>query len=237
MSSSGNVSDELKRQVMINQFVVAAGCAADQAQQLLQAAHWQYECPEFTQDPPKWLHPPLMCLEPLQRIHAYGPQCVFPRVQPPLQPPPPSDDVHACQHASNTTQLSRHPHHVLPPQGLRDFWQQPCSSPGRLPSTTSTPPAWRLPFGLACLLSSWATGCLDARHPCAAHWLAQRRLPASQLRAKGQHSPGGRKMRPWAMGQGSAVMDYSPEGGCDRAPHCPRDTKLWLRDKTPTALG
>ncbi|XP_061456248.1 UBA-like domain-containing protein 1 isoform X3 [Rhineura floridana] len=43
MSSSGNVSDELKRQVMINQFVVAAGCAADQAQQLLQAAHWQYE--------------------------------------------------------------------------------------------------------------------------------------------------------------------------------------------------
>ncbi|KAF7242964.1 UBA-like domain-containing protein 1 [Varanus komodoensis] len=41
--SSGNVSDELKQQVMINQFVVAAGCAADQAQQLLQAAHWQYE--------------------------------------------------------------------------------------------------------------------------------------------------------------------------------------------------
>ncbi|XP_053131726.1 UBA-like domain-containing protein 1 [Hemicordylus capensis] len=43
MSSSGNVADELKQQVMINQFVVAAGCAADQAQQLLQAAHWQYE--------------------------------------------------------------------------------------------------------------------------------------------------------------------------------------------------
>ncbi|KAJ6656006.1 hypothetical protein lerEdw1_004591 [Lerista edwardsae] len=43
MSSSGSVSDELKQQVMIGQFVVAAGCAADQARQLLQAAHWQYE--------------------------------------------------------------------------------------------------------------------------------------------------------------------------------------------------
>uniref|UniRef100_A0A8C6ZRX2 UBA like domain containing 2 n=1 Tax=Nothoprocta perdicaria TaxID=30464 RepID=A0A8C6ZRX2_NOTPE len=29
--------------VMINQFVLAAGCAADQAKQLLQAAHWQFE--------------------------------------------------------------------------------------------------------------------------------------------------------------------------------------------------
>jgi hypothetical protein len=28
---------------MINQFVLAAGCAADQAKQLLQAAHWQFE--------------------------------------------------------------------------------------------------------------------------------------------------------------------------------------------------
>ncbi|XP_026635891.1 UBA-like domain-containing protein 2 isoform X2 [Microtus ochrogaster] len=35
--------DELRHQVMINQFVLAAGCAADQAQQLLQAAHWQFE--------------------------------------------------------------------------------------------------------------------------------------------------------------------------------------------------
>lgn len=36
-------TDELRHQVMINQFVLAAGCAADQAQQLLQAAHWQFE--------------------------------------------------------------------------------------------------------------------------------------------------------------------------------------------------
>ncbi|NWT52206.1 UBAD2 protein, partial [Erythrocercus mccallii] len=33
--------EELRHQVMINQFVLAAGCAADQAKQLLQAAHWQ----------------------------------------------------------------------------------------------------------------------------------------------------------------------------------------------------
>lgn len=33
----------LREQVMINQFVVAAGCAREQAKQLLQAAHWQFE--------------------------------------------------------------------------------------------------------------------------------------------------------------------------------------------------
>lgn len=38
--------DELKHQVMINQFVLTAGCAADQAKQLLQAAHWQFEVKE-----------------------------------------------------------------------------------------------------------------------------------------------------------------------------------------------
>lgn len=35
--------DALKEQAMINQFVMAAGCARDQARQLLQAAHWQFE--------------------------------------------------------------------------------------------------------------------------------------------------------------------------------------------------
>ncbi|EDO48270.1 predicted protein [Nematostella vectensis] len=35
--------DTLKEQAMINQFVMAAGCARDQARQLLQAAHWQFE--------------------------------------------------------------------------------------------------------------------------------------------------------------------------------------------------
>lgn len=35
--------DSLREQVMINQFVLAAGCARDQAKQMLQAAHWQFE--------------------------------------------------------------------------------------------------------------------------------------------------------------------------------------------------
>uniref|UniRef100_A0AAV2KJH0 UBA-like domain-containing protein n=1 Tax=Knipowitschia caucasica TaxID=637954 RepID=A0AAV2KJH0_KNICA len=39
----GGVMEELKRQIMINQFVLTAGCGADQALQCLQAAHWQFE--------------------------------------------------------------------------------------------------------------------------------------------------------------------------------------------------
>ncbi|TRY83734.1 hypothetical protein DNTS_003950 [Danionella cerebrum] len=35
--------EELRHQVMINQFVLTAGCAADQAKQFLQASHWQFE--------------------------------------------------------------------------------------------------------------------------------------------------------------------------------------------------
>lgn len=35
--------DSLREQVMINQFVLAAGCARDQAKQLLQSTHWQFE--------------------------------------------------------------------------------------------------------------------------------------------------------------------------------------------------
>ena len=33
----------LREQVMINQFIAAAGCAREQAKQLLQAGHWQFE--------------------------------------------------------------------------------------------------------------------------------------------------------------------------------------------------
>ncbi|XP_045462339.1 UBA-like domain-containing protein 2-A isoform X1 [Harmonia axyridis] len=33
----------LREQVMINQFVVAAGCAREQAKQILQSTHWQFE--------------------------------------------------------------------------------------------------------------------------------------------------------------------------------------------------
>lgn len=51
--------DELRHQVMINQFVLAAGCAADQAKQLLQAAHWQFEVragrePALPGGPARW---------------------------------------------------------------------------------------------------------------------------------------------------------------------------------------
>nr|XP_028562092.1 UBA-like domain-containing protein 1 isoform X2 [Podarcis muralis] len=42
-SGGSGASEELKQQLLIGQFVVAAGCAADQARQLLQAARWQYE--------------------------------------------------------------------------------------------------------------------------------------------------------------------------------------------------
>lgn len=35
--------ETLREQVMINQFVLAAGCARDQAKQILQAAQWQFE--------------------------------------------------------------------------------------------------------------------------------------------------------------------------------------------------
>ncbi|CAG5132038.1 unnamed protein product [Candidula unifasciata] len=35
--------DNLKQQVMINQFVLAAGCHAEQAKQFLQAAGWHFE--------------------------------------------------------------------------------------------------------------------------------------------------------------------------------------------------
>jgi len=35
--------DSLREQVMINQFVLVAGCARDQARTILQAAHWQFE--------------------------------------------------------------------------------------------------------------------------------------------------------------------------------------------------
>ncbi len=35
--------DNLREQVMINQFVMVAGCHVEQAKQLLQAANWQFE--------------------------------------------------------------------------------------------------------------------------------------------------------------------------------------------------
>jgi hypothetical protein len=39
--------DNLKQQVMINQFVMAAGCHAEQAKHCLQEAKWQFEVGPF----------------------------------------------------------------------------------------------------------------------------------------------------------------------------------------------
>lgn len=35
--------DNLREQVMVNQFVMAAGCHIEQARQLLQASKWNFE--------------------------------------------------------------------------------------------------------------------------------------------------------------------------------------------------
>lgn len=35
--------DTLREEVMINQFVMAAGCATEQARQLLQSKHWDFQ--------------------------------------------------------------------------------------------------------------------------------------------------------------------------------------------------
>ena len=43
LRDSTRMDTALREQVMINQFVLAAGCAREQAKQLLQAAHWQFE--------------------------------------------------------------------------------------------------------------------------------------------------------------------------------------------------
>lgn len=43
MSTAAYDSDMLQRQMMVNMFVNAVGCTADQAQQMLQSAQWRLE--------------------------------------------------------------------------------------------------------------------------------------------------------------------------------------------------
>ncbi|XP_030817997.1 UBA-like domain-containing protein 2 [Camarhynchus parvulus] len=99
--------EELRHQVMINQFVLAAGCAADQAKQLLQAAHWQFETAlsAFFQETniPSSHHPP--------------------------------DDVHPQQHAGHAAQLPGRAGHVLQAAHLGEpaEQQQPHHLHGLLP--------------------------------------------------------------------------------------------------------
>lgn len=66
--------DALREQVMINQFVLAAGCAREQAKQLLQAAHWQFEVSdrEFDGDINEFL------LEEERGLRSYAPFLISP---------------------------------------------------------------------------------------------------------------------------------------------------------------
>uniref|UniRef100_A0A3Q2R281 UBA like domain containing 2 n=1 Tax=Fundulus heteroclitus TaxID=8078 RepID=A0A3Q2R281_FUNHE len=77
--------EELRHQVMINQFVLAAGCAADQAKQLLQAAHWQFEVSPTTGAPNAASGDPPGCRPPPPRVTATSTTC-----RPPCGPPAPS---------------------------------------------------------------------------------------------------------------------------------------------------
>lgn len=47
MKPSLPIMENLREQVMINQFIMAAGCTRDQAVQILQAAQWQFEVSIF----------------------------------------------------------------------------------------------------------------------------------------------------------------------------------------------
>uniref|UniRef100_A0AAQ4RPT2 UBA-like domain-containing protein n=1 Tax=Gasterosteus aculeatus aculeatus TaxID=481459 RepID=A0AAQ4RPT2_GASAC len=96
--------DELRHQVMINQFVLTAGCAADQAKQLLQAAHWQFERHN------------VVVFNKSQRLSADGLELLLPGG--PHAPPPPPDDVHPQEHPRHTAQLPGHHHHVLQAAGV-----------------------------------------------------------------------------------------------------------------------
>uniref|UniRef100_A0A8P4GAP2 UBA-like domain containing 2 n=1 Tax=Dicentrarchus labrax TaxID=13489 RepID=A0A8P4GAP2_DICLA len=91
--------DELRHQIMINQFVLTAGCAADQAKQLLQAAHWQFEVSGEIHPSPDGL------------------KLLLPGGQHPQSPPP--DDVHPEKHSRHAAQLPRRHHHVLQAADVR----------------------------------------------------------------------------------------------------------------------
>uniref|UniRef100_A0A6I8NB84 UBA like domain containing 1 n=1 Tax=Ornithorhynchus anatinus TaxID=9258 RepID=A0A6I8NB84_ORNAN len=86
--------DELKHQVMINQFVLTAGCAADQAKQLLQAAHWQFEMctPANTPATPPNFPDALTMFSRLkasESFHSSSPVASMATSPPPPPPPPP----------------------------------------------------------------------------------------------------------------------------------------------------
>ncbi|XP_072838619.2 UBA-like domain-containing protein 1 [Pogona vitticeps] len=140
-SPSGNVAEELKQQVMVSQFVVAAGCAAEQARQLLQAAHWQYETAlsAFFQE----------ASIPYSHPHHQMPMCT--PANTPATPPnfPDTLTMFSCLKASESLNSSPvasvatsppPPPPPLPqPGGFGSAW--PAGSPPRPPRSPWTPPA------------------------------------------------------------------------------------------------
>ncbi|KAL6102398.1 UBA-like domain-containing protein 2 [Pungitius pungitius] len=118
--------DELRHQVMINQFVLTAGCAADQAKQLLQAAHWQFETAlsSFFQEahmPPH--HHQMMCTP--RNTPATPPNfpdtiTMFSKLRASECPPP----------SSQAPSMACSP--PAPSPGFGSFWA--CSPPGHQPA-------------------------------------------------------------------------------------------------------
>uniref|UniRef100_A0A8U8CM24 UBA-like domain-containing protein n=1 Tax=Geospiza parvula TaxID=87175 RepID=A0A8U8CM24_GEOPR len=118
--------EELRHQVMINQFVLAAGCAADQAKQLLQAAHWQFETAlsAFFQETniPSSHHPPdgkwdpsLTPAPPHPLPNAPSPKTTF-RPFPQRQPTPPTPPPLPAPRSPRPT---RGAPHAEPPRGVQ----------------------------------------------------------------------------------------------------------------------
>ncbi|XP_054908014.1 UBA-like domain-containing protein 2 [Poeciliopsis prolifica] len=149
--------EELRHQVMINQFVLAAGCAADQAKQLLQAAHWQFETAlsSFFQEanvpgqhqmtvtprntpatPPNF--PDAIAMFSRLRASDCPPQAASPPAPPPTwtasppthQPPwlpPPSPTGHHQGHHQGHLHLHRRPVALWPPGATPGGPQQPAA--------------------------------------------------------------------------------------------------------------
>ncbi|XP_038597980.1 UBA-like domain-containing protein 2 [Tachyglossus aculeatus] len=128
--------DELRHQVMINQFVLAAGCAADQAKQLLQAAHWQFETAlstffQETNVASSHPHHQMMCTPS----------------NTPATPPnfPDALAMFSKLHASESSPGPMAPTACSPPAGFSPFWASP-PAPGHPGSWV--PPASPTAHGL-----------------------------------------------------------------------------------------
>jgi len=151
METQENVDTALKEQVMINQFVLAAGCSLDQARQMLIDAQWQFEraLSNFFQEAPCChhgnLHP--MCTpantpatppnfpETLLSLQKLGTSATdrgqFLSASPALHPgtfphsPPPNLGPHFHQANGNNT-FSQSPNPFAQPTSPNNFMQPHC---------------------------------------------------------------------------------------------------------------